>query len=91
MTGREGPVPPSAGALRGLPYCQRKIFNASTSRLTLFYKQDVPKMTLLELLEDQRRCANRLWDPDMEERYLALQKELNKMAELSTLVIDPTP
>lgn len=45
-------------------------------------------MTLLELLEDQRRCANRLWDDDMAERYLALQKELNRMAEFSTLEIE---
>lgn len=45
-------------------------------------------MTLLELLEDRRRCANRLWDPDMAERYLALTKELNKMAEFSTLIVD---
>lgn len=44
-------------------------------------------MDLLDLLEDQRRCANRLWDPDMVERYLALQKEINRMAELSTLDI----
>lgn len=42
-------------------------------------------MTLLELLEDQRRCANRLWDPDMEERWLAIEKELIRMAELSVL------
>jgi len=46
-------------------------------------------MTLLELLEDQDRCRNRLWDPDMNERYLALQKELNTMAEASTLVVEP--
>lgn len=42
---------------------------------------------LLKLLEDQDRCRNRLWDPDMEERYLAIQKEVNRMSELSTLVI----
>lgn len=46
-------------------------------------------MTVAEILEDQRRCANRLFDPAMSERYLALQKELNAMAELSTLAIDP--
>lgn len=52
-------------------------------------------MTLLELLEDQRRCANRLYDPAMGERYLALQKELNRWAEAETLVVeaieDPNP
>lgn len=46
-------------------------------------------MTLLEILEDQERCRNRLWDPAMGERYLALQKEVNRMAEQSVLDIDP--
>lgn len=45
-------------------------------------------MTLAELLADQRRCANRLWDHEEAERYLALQKELNKMAEMSTMQVD---
>lgn len=42
-------------------------------------------MTLLELLEDQDRCRNRLYDDAMVERYLALEKELIRMAELSVL------
>lgn len=45
-------------------------------------------MTLLELLEDRDRCRNRLYDADMAERYLALTKELNKMADFSTLIVE---
>lgn len=44
-------------------------------------------MTLSRLLEEQRRCANRFSDPDNVELYLAIQKEVNTMAELSTLDI----
>lgn len=45
-------------------------------------------MELNQLLAEQRRCANRLWDEDAQELYLALEKELNKMAELSTLDVE---
>lgn len=45
-------------------------------------------MTLIELLEEKARCRNRLWDVDMEERYLALEKELIRLANESTLVLE---
>lgn len=46
-------------------------------------------MELSRLLELQRRCANRLYDLEMVELYLAIQKEVNKRAEVSTLDIEP--
>lgn len=58
---------------------------------TLFLqsKKGIEAMASLnDLLEEQERCRNRLWDPDMQELYLAVQKEVNRMAELSTLVVD---
>lgn len=42
---------------------------------------------LLKLLEEQERCRNRLYDIAMVELYLAIQKEVNTMAEVSTLDI----
>lgn len=37
-------------------------------------------MTLVQLLQEQERMRNRLFDPDMEDLYLALTREVNKMA-----------
>lgn len=42
---------------------------------------------LLKLLEQQERCRNRLYDAEMVNLYLAIQKEVNTMAETSTLDI----
>lgn len=44
-------------------------------------------MTLQELLAEQKRCSNRLYDEHMIELYLAITKEVNRMAESSTLDI----
>lgn len=45
-------------------------------------------MDLNELIEQQERCRNRLWDVHMQELYLATQKEINKLAEATVLVIE---
>lgn len=45
-------------------------------------------MTLAQLLQEQKRCSNRLYDEEMQEVYLACQKVINKMAEASTLDVD---
>lgn len=44
-------------------------------------------MEIHELLAEQARCANRLYDEVYLDIYLAIQKEVNRRAELSTLDI----
>jgi len=56
-------------------------------------EQELEAMTLAQLLQEQRRCQNRLntvFPPtdDQEtfaERWLWIQKQINTMADLSTL------
>jgi len=45
-------------------------------------------MELKRLLEEQERCRNRLYDEEMIALYLAIQKEVNKMAEAEMLDIE---
>lgn len=44
-------------------------------------------MTLSELLAEQRRCANRLYDEFYQQLYLAIQKEINERASVENLDI----
>lgn len=44
-------------------------------------------MTVSELLAEQRRCANRLYDEFYLTLWLAITKELNRRAEAETLDI----
>lgn len=56
--------------------------------MTFLRAESAKLIELSKLLEEQKRCGNRLYDPEMVELYLALQKRLNKRAEDSTLDID---